>query len=328
MKLLVSWMRELGGYVSREFYYIMQDLISVAWMAADAARQPVAASGSVEECLLKRIRRDSRRCSVLGSVRPVQPGSAPALKDLGCRTVLFADDMHMLWGQESRRSAKLQAFSQCDVLLASYAYVFDEFYPELRGRKTVVWTPHSASPDFGLPFNNDPENAVLLSGALGGLYHLRLQLKELQKQGRYPIVQHAHPGYAENYDYDTDTRVGVGYARTINRFKAAFTDALTLGYVVAKHFEIPATGTLLVADGAVSGPLRELGFCENVHYIPVTAENLEEKIQYILDERNRVEIEEIRRRGQELVLNNHRTWHRAELIDTACAPREYLALYG
>jgi len=327
MKLLVSWMRELGGYVSREFYYIMQDLISVhGWRQMQPSAMPQC-PGSVEECLRNEFG-EIPDVVLFWEAYDLFNLVAPALKDLGCRTVLFADDMHMLWGQESRRSAKLQAFSQCDVLLASYAYVFDEFYPELRGRKTVVWTPHSASPDFGLPFNSDPENAVLLSGALGGLYHLRLQLKELQKQGRYPIVQHAHPGYAENYDYDTDTRVGVGYARTINRFKAAFTDALTLGYVVAKHFEIPATGTLLVADGAVSGPLRELGFCENVHYIPVTAENLEEKIQYILDERNRVEIEEIRRRGQELVLNNHRTWHRAELIDTACAPREYLALYG
>ena len=29
MKLLVSWMRELGTYVSREFHYTMQDLVRV-----------------------------------------------------------------------------------------------------------------------------------------------------------------------------------------------------------------------------------------------------------------------------------------------------------
>ena len=48
--------------------------------------------------------------------------------------------------------------------MSSYAYVFSDFYPELRGRKTAVWIPHSASPDFVLPFNDRPENAILLSG--------------------------------------------------------------------------------------------------------------------------------------------------------------------
>ena len=52
MKLLVSWMRELGGYVSREFYYIMQDLISVhGWRQMQPSAMPQC-PGSVEECLL------------------------------------------------------------------------------------------------------------------------------------------------------------------------------------------------------------------------------------------------------------------------------------
>jgi hypothetical protein len=144
-------------------------------------------------------------------------------------------------------------------------------------------------------------------------------MRELQREGRQAIVRHEHPGYGERFDHDNDPRVGAGYARTVHRFRAAFTDALKFRYVVAKYFEIPATGALLIADGSVGEALNRLGFVPNVHYVPVTFDNLEEKIQYILEDANRAEIDEIRRRGQQLVLSEHRTCHRARTIDEACA---------
>jgi hypothetical protein len=324
MKLLVSWMRELGSYVSREFYYTMQDLVQVhGWRQI----QPPVLSQHTD-------RVKARFLEVLGEIPEVVlfwetydllNALMPALRDLGCRAVLFADDLHLLWGHESMREAKLLALSQCDLVLTSYAYVFDDFYPELRGRQAPEWIPHSASPDFVVPFNETPENAILLSGAVGPLYPLRLRMKELQQDGRYAIVRHPHPGYGEAYDYEKDTRIGVGYARTIHRFKAGFTDALTFRYVVAKHFEIPATGALLVADAGVSEPLRQLGFIENVHYVPALLEDLEEKIQYVLDDENSAEIDAIRRRGQQLVLSRHRTCHRAQLIDSVCTAGQHAA---
>jgi len=87
---------------------------------------------------------------------------------------------------------------------------------------------------------------------------------------------------------------------------------------VAKYFEIPATGALLFADDAVSGPLRDLGFLENRHYLPVSKENLEERIRYVLDDRNHEELDEIRRSGQELVWERHKSVDRARQIDAAC----------
>jgi hypothetical protein len=88
--------------------------------------------------------------------------------------------------------------------------------------------------------------------------------------------------------------------------------------VVAKYFEIPATGALLLADDAVSGPLRELGFVEYKHYLPVSQENLEERIQYVLDESNHEELDEIRRNGQQLVWERHKTTDRARQISQEC----------
>jgi hypothetical protein len=90
-------------------------------------------------------------------------------------------------------------------------------------------------------------------------------------------------------------------------------------YVVAKYFEIPATGALLFADSAVSQQLKELGLLENVHYIPASRENLEDQIRYVLNPSHDAELDEIRRRGQELVLSRHKTSDRAKLIDQVCA---------
>src|SRR5260370_32940446 len=123
----------------------------------------------------------------------------------------------------------------------------------------------------------------MVSGAGGPDDRFGQQLKELPEEHAYSISYHPHAGYHCQYDHEANENVGRGYAEKITRYRAAFTDSLIYGYVVAKYFEIPATGALLVADDAVSGPLKELGFKENRHYFPVSKENLEERIKYVLD---------------------------------------------
>jgi hypothetical protein len=317
MKLLVSWMRELGTYVSREFYYTMRDLIETrGWRHSEPCPMPQRPA----ELRTWMVDRFGGMPSVIlfWETYDLFNSISPALRELGCRLVLFADDLHMFWGHEDQRESKVRALGSCHLVLASYAYVFGEFFPEL-AHQTVRWIPHAASNDFSLRLNHAPENAILLSGFIGSLYPLRWRMRELESEGRFPIVRHAHPGYHERFDHETDARVGAGYAHLIRRYLAAFTDALTFRYVVAKYFEIPATGSLLAADGSVAGPLGELGFEPGVHYVPVTLENLEERLGYILEDANRGEIDEIRRRGQQLALSCHRTCHRARAIDEACA---------
>jgi hypothetical protein len=318
MKLLVSWMRALSKYVSREFYYTMQELVCVhGWRHLEPAALALG-SKSVKSGLHDAVG-EVPQVILFWETYDLFNAVAPELRELGCRTALFADDLHMLLEDESKRDSKLQAFGQCDLALTPYGYIFDEFYPELRGTTKVVWAPHAASPDFALPFNDQPENAILLSGAIGSLYPLRVRLKTLLAEQRYPIVHHEHPGYSETYDHDNDTRVGPGYARRIHGCRAAFTDAAKFKYVVAKYFEIPATGALLVADGVVGEHLKRLGFAENIHYISVSEETLADKISYIVDERNHPNIDAMRRRGQQLVRARHMTSDRARLIDRCCA---------
>lgn len=318
MKLLVSWIRELGRYVSREFHFVMRDLIEVhgwrhvePWVLMQHSQSP--------EEKLRELCGEVPSVVLFWETYDLINAIAPAMRSLGCRMEFFADDLHLPLGGEEVRDSRLRALTQCDGLLTPYPYRLDYYYPELRDTRCARWVPHAASPDFLLPFNPEPENRILLSGFVGMPYPLRTRMKELATNGWTSIEHHPHPGYHENYDYKSDLNVGPGYAAKIGKYRAAFTDAAIYQYVVAKHFEIPATGALLVADGVVRGPLRQLGFIDGVHYIATSMDDLEDRIRYVLDEGNSAEIDRIRCAGQKLVLARHQTHHRSAWIDRVVA---------
>jgi glycosyl transferase family 1 len=222
-----------------------------------------------------------------------------------------ADDLH----HHDTRELREKAFLLCDTVLATYAYRFADFFPEVSESRRVVWLPHSASPDFALVANSEPRNELFLSGAIDKVYPLRERLNALRESGFKGIVRHEHPGYHCQYDYADDGRIGRAYARRIWEHRAAFTDCLVFRYAVAKHFEIPATGALLVADIAIEEPLKELGFLPGVHYFPISDTDLEERVRYLFCEEHQAELDRIRQNGQALVLARHRTSHRAKLIN-------------
>jgi hypothetical protein len=238
------------------------------------------------------------------------------IQRLPCRKAILADDLH--WWDAGMRLRKTVGFALCDTVISTVGYAWNRLYPDFAGTKKVVWVPHSASPDFLVPYNPNPENAIFVSGATGNYYPLRDRMKALSEAGAYALVCQEHPGYYSGYDYDRDKAVGRGYAMKINKYRAGFTDSSKFHYVLAKYFEIPATGALLVADDSVSGPLRQLGYIENENYVAVSDANLEEKIRFLLDERNHHELDQIRRRGQELVWERHKSIDRARQIDAVC----------
>lgn len=316
MKLIVSNLESLRTYVSREFYFIMRDLISThGWRHIEMCKLWNGA-GTIRDKLIDEFG------ELPGSIlfwEGYELLSARAIEiyRLDCHKFILADDLH--WWNEQLRQRKLVSFALCETILSTYGYIWSKFYPEFCGVKKVVWVPHSASPDFLLRYNQRPENSIFLSGAMTVHYPLRREMKILQEHSSYSIAYHSHPGYYCGYDYEKNEDIGSGYAEKINRHRTGFTDSLIYKYVVAKYFEIPATGALLFADDAVSGPLKELGFIENRHYLPVSKENLEERVQYILDKRNHEELDEIRRNGQELVRERHKTSDRARQIDEECS---------
>lgn len=316
MKLLVSHLEALRGYVSREFYCVMTELITQYGWRHIETQQLSTAPGPVENTLRQQFGQ-LPEVILFWEAYEFLSGHAHEIQRLNTQKVIFADDLH--WLDEPMRRRKVVGFALCDTVLATYAYAWDRFYPEFCRTKRVEWVPHSASPDFVLRYNERPENSIFLSGRIDHHYPLRQTMKSLCDGRRYSITYHHHPGYHCSYDYERDRVIGRGYAELINKHRAAFTDSLKYKYVVAKYFEIPATGALLVADAAVREPLRRLGFMEHKHYLPVSQENLEETVRYVLHEPNHRELDEIRTRASSLVWRQHTTSHRARRINELCA---------
>src|SRR5215207_8004252 len=191
MKLMVSDMETRGRYVSREFPYVMRELIeSYGWRQIETARlwkspRTMKATLAGEFGELPE--------TILFWEDYVLDARARAVLELDCRKYIFADDLHS-WGEEMRR-VKRSAYSMCDAVLATYAYAFESFFPDLSSVKEVVWVPHAASPDFMFPLNERPLNAVLLSGAVSHCYPLRQQLKAVHDRSPRRVAYHPHPGY-------------------------------------------------------------------------------------------------------------------------------------
>jgi len=315
MKLIVSHLEIARTYVTREFYYIQTDLmVTYGWKHIEIDELWNGA-GTLSDKLMDKFG-ELPETILFWQAYEFLNAQAADIRRLNCHKLFFTDDLH--WWSEEDRQEQVVSFSLCETILSTYAYTLNKYYPELPSDKNVVWIPHSASPDFLLRYNEQPENAIFLCGAVSQYYPLRLRVKALHDRGRYPIVVQEHPGYRGLYDYETNTSVGRGCARRMNRYRAAFTDATQFGYSLAKYFEIPATGCLLLADNAVSGPLSRIGFIEGVHYIGVSDKDLEEKIEYALDENNHDELDQVRGNGQRLVWQSHKTHDRARLIDDVC----------
>jgi hypothetical protein len=319
MKLIISELKDRSRYTSREAAYIIKELINAYGWRQIETEELYYSSGTLKSLLLSKLA-ELPEVILFWEGYYLLNARRGEIDSLDCGKYVLCDDLH--GGEEHSKQDKLEAFSMFNTILSTYGYVFDQYYPELINTRRIVWMPHSASPDFLLAYNEHPENTILLSGAVNEYYPMRLRVKALCESGTYPIVIHSHPGHRCDFDYEIDTSVGRGYAKRINNYRAAFTDSSKYKYSVAKYFEIPATGSLLLADRAVSGPLRRIGFIEGVHYIAVSNEDLEEKIEYVLDENNHDELDEVRRNGQELVWQKHKTTDRARLIDEICTTED------
>ena len=86
-------------------------------------------------------------------------------------------------------------------------------------------------------------------------------------------------------------------------------------YLVAKHFEIMGAGCLLLACNPwTKDYFKILGFEDMKDYISCTPENMDEKIDFILNSNNYKLLDEIRRRGYEKVIKNHNYKIRTEYL--------------
>ena len=227
---------------------------------------------------------------------------------LGCVNIkkwIYIDDLHP---EKPRRS---RIYALYDGFVVTYQYVFGRFFPKLDIGKTL-WFPHFVPDGYIVGFNENPLNRILLSGSqVGRVYPMRCLVAGMRKDYLIDILR--NPGYKRA----KHKVLGKKYIEHLNKYLVAFTCCANewTPYIVSKFFEIPASGALLLAyDEYVKEFLGKLGFVDGQHYVSVRKDNLEEKIKYVLDLKNRGEINRIRRAGYDLVREKHLLSHRiAEL---------------
>lgn len=72
--------------------------------------------------------------------------------------------------------------------------------------------------------------------------------------------------------------------------------------------------SLLLCEDSISNELSSLGFNDNINYISCNKQNLESKINWILDKKNRNQVDEIRIKGMKLIRDFHNTNNRAKYL--------------
>lgn len=209
--------------------------------------------------------------------------------------------------------------TRVDAVLARYPEAALKFIPKLSDKHFVSF-PHATSEVF---FERDQDFAckiprLLVSGNIrGNLYPLRTYALELFSQGCYPIDYRLTHNYAEQLS--PKEQLGE-YASTVATYQLALT-GLGLGpqlaapYVLAKHFEIPATGTVMVTDRIGAPLLKELGFEENVHYLTTTPFELAGDLSEWLKPSNAKWLAGIRQAGRQLVLERHSMSRRMDELE-------------
>lgn len=230
---------------------------------------------------------------------------------------VYLDDIHTKLNSDLN-AQRLSVFMNFDCILTPYATLFNKFYPSICVKK-VFLVPHFVNNDFYVDFNNNPANKILLSGVINKYYYpFRFLLYNVAISKKYPIDILK---FSDSPSNDFDLYYGKSYIMKLNGYLVGFATSgnIKLPYVVAKFFEIPAAGALMLAhDELIKSQLLNLGFRSNVHYISITINNLDKIIKFVLNPKNRSTIDRIRRQGYDFVWNNHTSNNRANTINKIC----------
>ena len=223
--------------------------------------------------------------------------------------LIFEGDLHKIKERNNIKSDEIHKkyISMTNLyVLANYWYCYSKFYPDV-SQKSILPYPHAIHNDYHIAFNNSPKNNILLSGSCTGSYPARRKVKNMaQSNQRIHILTHKDKIYQKKY---------IEY---MNQYLCCFTCCSNeyTPYLIGKFFEIPASGSLLLAyDKYIIEQLKNLGFIEGENYISCELWNIEAKIDFILNPRNRKEIDRIRKNGYELVWKKHTLNNRMKDIE-------------
>lgn len=218
-----------------------------------------------------------------------RPKLPPGLIDTDPRVKLIGhfEDLEC-WDNEECMKNKLLAFERFDLLTGSFPETFSKWYPQFLYKYKHY--PHHFAPYESfvkLKPSSNPIMKCLLSGNVNQHYPFRQYIIEKVPK--------------DIFHYSGSSIKFADYPKFLNSYFCAIATGATSSLVVAKYLEIPAAATLLLAQEI--SDLALFGLEANVHYVPITRENVVEKIREVL--RNPEKYIEMRDRATKLVRENH-----------------------
>jgi len=224
------------------------------------------------------------------------------------------DDVHQ--GGTIRHN-RLKSLDRVTNIFNTYAYFFNVWY--IKKKYNLYWMPHSTR-FTDIILNKNPINKILITGRLNdNIYPNRKIIHNMSLKDNRLKYFKSNVGYRINKKNIKEKMIfGKKYLLLLNKYLCCFTcDAnINRPYLVAKHFEIMASGSLLLScNPNTKKYFKMLGYIDMKHYISCNNENMIEKINFILDEQNIELINKIRENGYLYTIKNHNYEKRTEFLN-------------
>jgi len=226
----------------------------------------------------------------------------------GTKVIWFCEDLHARG--VLRNFSK--GFVRADKIIGSNMIAFRQRFPQFVD-KFISFKKYFATDKryTSLAYNTNPKMKCLLTGASSAFYPLRIYLKsELVKDSTLRKFVDVNWHLSPKRPGEIAPVYGDEYAKRLNSYFCGVTCSTKNHYAISKYAEIPAAGSLLLADQM--GGSDEMGLIPGKHFVPITEKTVVTQIKAVL--KNPAEYEAIRKRGMEYVRAHHSIKNRFEQL--------------
>ncbi|CAF0908343.1 unnamed protein product [Adineta steineri] len=243
------------------------------------------------------------------------------------RLIVFVDDLHFT-SKLMFTSRQFIFQSVATEILATYPYLFQNYYTDISPSK-IIWVPHAASTLTNRTINETAENVLFVSGAsMRDWYPCRAHGFDVCRKRKDLASCLKHPGYgptmmkSDSYYYG-----GERYFSYMRKYVFGLGTCVSVHYAIAKLFEIPANGLVLVTTDDMVPILKSLHLNQDEHFLTINCSSISSLKNEIIRIQNmsKENLTQIRQKSQEIVYQRHLTKHRAELIHVRLLSQALLA---
>jgi len=165
--------------------------------------------------------------------------------------------------------------------------------------KYVYFPQFVLKEDYDIPYNPAPMAAAFLSGAtFAHVYPIRSKVRKMVRKCSFLSMAPSR------------CFIGPEYIKALNDNCIGITDASIWGVAIKKYFEIPAAGSLLLAERCKD--VDRVGHVPGETYVEIDEDNFIDQIKDIISHYK--DYLHIRNAGREFVFEHHTQYHRFDLM--------------